>query len=69
MQTNVGTIDRALRVVIGLVLLAFAFGVIGAGSPYHWIGWIGLAPLLTAAVGSCPLYSVLGFSSCPVKKS
>jgi Protein of unknown function (DUF2892) len=62
MKTNVGGIDRILRIVIGLVLLGLTFtGVIGA-----W-GWIGLVPLATAAMGFCPLYTVLGFSSCPVK--
>ncbi len=63
-KTNVGTIDRALRVVLGLALIALTLtGTIGA-----W-GWIGVVPLLTAAIGNCPLYSVLGLSTCPLKKS
>jgi hypothetical protein len=62
MKANVGGIDRVLRIVIGLALIALTFtGAIGA-----W-GWIGLVPLATAAMGFCPLYTVLGFSSCPVK--
>jgi hypothetical protein len=62
MKTNVGGIDRVLRIVIGLALIALTLtGAIGA-----W-GWIGLVPLATAAIGFCPLYTVLGFSSCPVK--
>ncbi len=62
MKTNVGGIDRVLRIVIGLALIALTLtGAIGA-----W-GWIGLVPLATAAMGFCPLYTVLGFSSCPVK--
>lgn len=62
MKTNVGGIDRVLRIVIGLALIALTLtGAIGA-----W-GWIGLVPLATAALGFCPLYTVLGFSSCPVK--
>lgn len=62
MKTNVGGIDRVLRIVLGLVLIALTLtGTIGA-----W-GWIGLVPLATAAMGFCPLYTVLGFSSCPVK--
>lgn len=62
MKTNVGGIDRVLRIVIGLALIGLTLaGVIGA-----W-GWIGLVPLATAALGFCPLYTVLGFSSCPVK--
>lgn len=62
MKTNVGGIDRLLRIVLGLVLVALTLtGTIGA-----W-GWVGVVPLLTGALGTCPLYTVLGFSSCPVK--
>jgi hypothetical protein len=62
-KTNVGGIDRIARVVLGLALIALALtGAIGA-----W-GWIGLVPLLTAAFSSCPLYSLIGVSTCPLKK-
>jgi Protein of unknown function (DUF2892) len=62
MKANVGSIDRALRIILGLALIAMTLmGTIGA-----W-GWIGVVPLATGALGNCPLYSVLGFSSCPVK--
>ncbi|MFN9279077.1 MAG: DUF2892 domain-containing protein [Betaproteobacteria bacterium] len=64
MQTNVGTIDRILRAVIGLALIALTL----AGTIGVW-GWIGVVPLLTAALGFCPLYTMLGFSSCPMKKT
>jgi hypothetical protein len=61
MKTNVGGIDRILRIVLGVALIALTLtGTIGV-----W-GWIGVVPLLTAAIGFCPLYTVLGFSSCPV---
>ncbi|MFM1855055.1 MAG: hypothetical protein RLZ83_364 [Pseudomonadota bacterium] len=64
MTPNVGGIDRVLRVVLGVVLIGLTLmGTIGA-----W-GWIGLVPLATAALGFCPLYTVLGFSTCPMKKS
>ncbi|WP_425256982.1 YgaP family membrane protein [Rubrivivax sp. RP6-9] len=64
MKTNVGGLDRILRVVLGLVLIGLTLsGAIGV-----W-GWIGLVPLATAAMGFCPLYTVLGFSTCPMKKS
>jgi hypothetical protein len=66
MTTNVGSIDRVLRVIVGLALLAFAFM---SASPYAWLGYIGVVPLLTAAIGSCPLYSLLGLSTCPVKRA
>ncbi len=63
-KNNVGGIDRILRIVVGLALIGMALtGMIGV-----W-GWIGVVPLLTAALGTCPLYSVLGFSTCPMKQS
>jgi hypothetical protein len=64
MQTNVGGIDRILRAVIGLALIALTL----AGTIGVW-GWIGVVPLLTAALGFCPIYTMLGFSSCPMKKT
>lgn len=64
MQTNVGGIDRILRAVIGLALIALTL----AGTIGVW-GWIGVVPLLTAALGFCPLYTMLGFSSCAMKKT
>lgn len=63
MPVNVGTIDRALRVVVGLVLIALVF--VGPQTPW---GWIGLVPLLTAAVGFCPAYTLLGIKTCPLKQ-
>lgn len=57
-RLNVGNLDRALRLLIGLALIGLAaFGQIGA-----W-GYVGIVPLLTGAVGLCPLYSLLGFST------
>lgn len=62
MKTNVGGIDRIVRIVAGLILIALTLtGTIGA-----W-GWIGVVPLATGLTKSCPLYTMLGFSSCPVK--
>ena len=63
-KNNVGGIDRIARIVLGLVLIGLTLsGTIGV-----W-GWIGVVPLLTAALGTCPLYTVLGFSTCPMKKA
>jgi fatty acid desaturase len=63
-KNNVGGIDRIVRIVVGLALIGLTLtGTIGV-----W-GWIGVVPLLTAALGTCPLYTVLGFSSCPMKKA
>lgn len=64
MKTNAGTLDRVLRLVIGLVLIALTLtGTIGV-----W-GWIGLVPIATAALGFCPAYTLLGINTCPMKKS
>lgn len=63
-KTNVGGIDRLLRIVVGLALIGLTLaGTIGA-----W-GWIGVVPLLTGALSTCPLYTVLGFNTCPMKKA
>lgn len=63
-KNNVGGIDRIVRIVVGLALIGLTLtGTIGV-----W-GWIGVVPLLTAALGTCPLYTILGFSSCPMKKA
>lgn len=64
MKTNVGGIDRVLRIVLGLVLI----GLAATGTVGVW-GWIGVVPLATAAMGFCPLYTVLGFSTCPAKRA
>ena len=58
MQLNVGTVDRILRVLIGIALLV----LVVAGPKTLW-GLIGAIPLLTGLVGSCPLYSALGIST------
>jgi hypothetical protein len=62
MKLNVGGIDRAARVIAGLVLIGLTLsGIIGA-----W-GWIGIVPLATGLFSFCPLYAVLGLNTCPVK--
>jgi hypothetical protein len=62
MKVNEGSIDRAVRVVIGLVLISLVF--IGPQSPW---GWIGLIPLVTGLVGFCPMYTLFGMSTCKPK--
>ncbi|MFJ5483695.1 YgaP family membrane protein [Pectobacterium actinidiae] len=62
MKFNVGGIDRALRILVGLVLIALAAtGVVG------WWGWLGVIPLLTGVVRFCPLYPLVGINTCPLK--
>lgn len=55
MSINEGALDRIVRVVLGLVLVALA--VVGPRTP---LGWLGIIPLVTGAVGFCPLYRVIG---------
>ena len=59
MKANIGTIDRGLRVVAGLLLIGLSLsGVIGM-----W-GWIGLVPLATGIFRFCPVYTLLGIKTC-----
>ena len=63
MQKNEGNLDRAVRVAAGLLLVGLAAtDIIGA-----W-GYIGIVPILTGAIGMCPLYSMLGINTCPVNR-
>ena len=63
MTQNIGSLDRIVRIVIGAALIAATLtGAIGV-----W-GWIGVVPLITALVGWCPPYAILGFYTCSVKK-
>jgi hypothetical protein len=66
MKPNVGAADRIVRVVIGLALLSMLWLVEG---PWKWAGLIGFVALFTAAARFCPLYSLLGMSTCPPGKS
>lgn len=63
MKANVGTVDRVIRIIAGVVLIALA--LTGKFSPW---GWIGLVPLLTGIFRFCPLYPLFGYSSCPMEK-
>mgnify|MGYP000095926059 FL=1 len=64
MKMNAGTIDRALRVLAGLVLIALA----ATGTVGMW-GWIGVVLVATGAIGFCPAYTLLGINTCPMKSS
>jgi hypothetical protein len=61
MKANIGSGDQTLRLVVGIVLLSL---VLIVDSDWRWLGLIGLAPLLTAVVRVCPLYSILGVNTC-----
>lgn len=63
MKINVGGIDRILRILVGLALIALAAtGTIG------WWGYIGVIPLATGLFRVCPAYGLLGVNTCPLKK-
>ncbi len=64
MTRNEGSIDRILRIVVGLVLLSLVF----VGPQTMW-GLIGIVPLATGLIGWCPAYTLLGLNTCPMKKS
>ena len=66
-KNNMGNIDRILRFVVGAALLVAFFMFPDAG--WRWFALIGIIPLVTSVIGSCPLYSIFGWSTCPVKKS
>ena len=59
MSKNVGSLDRILRIVVGALL------IIGALMGYGWWMWIGVVPLVTGLMSSCPLYAILGINTCP----
>lgn len=62
LKKNVGNPDRAFRIILGVGLISLVF----VGPRTAW-GWVGVIPLLTAFVGTCPLYSLLGINTCPTK--
>lgn len=63
---NVGGLDRILRIVAGLVLLSLFFFFPDAS--WRYLALIGIVPLATGLMSSCPLYSIIGLSTCPVKR-
>ena len=62
MKINVGGIDKILRIVVGLALIAWAL----RGGPV-W-AWVGVVPLATGAIGWCPAYNLFGMNTCPTRK-
>ena len=62
MKRNVGAVDKVLRIIAGIV-------IIGLGLYFrNWLGIIGIIPLATALLGNCPLYTILGISTCKLKE-
>jgi hypothetical protein len=65
---NVGSFDRIARIVVGLLLIAFAIPLGFPQTGWNLIGWIGVVPVLTAVFGYCPAYSVFGMSTCAARQ-
>jgi Protein of unknown function (DUF2892). len=63
MKRNEGTVDRIIRILLGIGLISLVF----AGPKTPW-GWIGLIPLVTGIVGACPLYALLGINTCKAQR-
>ncbi|HJV27107.1 MAG TPA: DUF2892 domain-containing protein [Aromatoleum sp.] len=64
MKSNVGGIDKILRIIAGLLLITLA--ALGMGTPWTWIG---VVPLVTGLMGWCPAYTLFGLNTCPLKKA
>ena len=65
MQINAGSLDRIVRIVVGLILLSL---LLWLDSSWRWLGLIGIMPLITGLAGRCPGYRLFGLSTCPVQK-
>lgn len=65
-KKNEGNLDRILRIVVGLVLIGLY--LVNPAGAYNWLGLIGIIPFVTGLLGTCPLYSILGVNTCPMKK-
>jgi hypothetical protein len=65
MKVNVGGIDRMLRILVGLGLIALVFVVEGG---LRWWGLVGILPLVTGTFRFCPAYTLLGLSTCPLEQ-
>jgi hypothetical protein len=61
-KKNVGGLDRVLRIVVGLALIAGFF--LNSGGTYSWLYLLGIIPLATGIMGTCPPYAMLGISTC-----
>ncbi|MEZ4239746.1 MAG: DUF2892 domain-containing protein [Myxococcota bacterium] len=63
---NEGTVDRVVRVILGIGLLSLM--AVGPVPGWGLVGLVGLVPLVTGALGTCPIYTALGMSTCPMKR-
>lgn len=61
---NIGSVDKVVRIVAGIVLLG-----LGIAGPLGWWGLLGLIPLGTALLNTCPLYTILGVNTCGIRRT
>ena len=64
MNHNVGSLDKVVRIIMGLGLLSLIYFLDGN---IRWVGLIGVVPLMTALMGFCPMYALFGIRTCPLK--
>jgi len=60
MKPNMGNLDRSVRIIAGLALLAFALRLGFPDTGWNWLGWIGVVPIATALFRYCPAYDLVG---------
>lgn len=66
MKANVGSVDRVLRVILGVILLSM---LVWAPEPWRYVGLVGVVPIVTALISFCPLYALLGMNTCPMRRA
>jgi len=67
MTRNMSALDRLVRFYAGLALVAFALPFWAPQTGWNWIGWFGLIPMLSAIVGTCGIYRLVGMSTAPAR--
>jgi len=65
LKKNIGNVERVIRIVVGLALIAGYF--VNGGGAYSWLYLLGIVPLATGLIGSCPPYTLLGINTCKTK--
>lgn len=63
MNKNIGTFDRIARIILGVVLIAYALKLGMADTGWNWVGWLGIIPIATAIFSFCPLYKLIGVNT------
>lgn len=69
MKTNVGTIDRMIRLVLGIIMVVLYFSETITGTLGYVLMAVGIVFVITSMIGFCPLYAIVGLNTCPAKKA